>query len=80
MGEETEQMKNPGGRPRNAEASQAVLTSTIRLLSERGYAGLSHQRHCRGIRGGEDNHLSPLADDDSPRRRRNGARPGTTVV
>lgn len=40
MGEETEQMKNPGGRPRNAEASQAVLTSTIRLLSERGYAGL----------------------------------------
>ena len=39
-GEETEQMKNPGGRPRNVAASQAVLTSTISLLSERGYAGL----------------------------------------
>ncbi|MFT3945285.1 MAG: TetR/AcrR family transcriptional regulator [Ancrocorticia sp.] len=33
-------MKNLGGRPRNAEASQSVLTSTIRLLSEHGYAGL----------------------------------------
>ncbi len=33
-------MKNPGGRPRNAEASQAVLTTTISLLSERGYARL----------------------------------------
>ena len=62
------------GRPRSAEADDAILDAALDQFCEFGYDGLSVERVAAGAGRGQDHDLPPLPDEARPRD--GGARAG----